>query len=115
MSALDVLGSGADRLTPGQGREGNSCTCTPCTDLQYGVTGLAHCAGCCMGTKVEEFDFACPDAEHREMARRQFGTSADSSERHDLRCPTWLLPDVCTCRDEHGHTSRHTEGDRWPA
>ena len=51
----------------------NACTCTPCADPQYGAPGVAHCAACCMGTGVEEYDPACPDSEHREMAARQFG------------------------------------------
>lgn len=49
------------------------CTCVPCTSPEWGAPGVAHCAACCMGTGVEEFDPECPIDEHAQLGRRQFG------------------------------------------
>ena len=50
-----------------------ACTCVPCESPAYGVPGRSHCAACCRGSLIQEYDHACPIAEHREMAIRQFG------------------------------------------
>lgn len=52
------------------------CTCWPCTDPAYGAPGFSHCAACCYGTGIAEYDHDCPTAEHRDLARRQFGGPA---------------------------------------
>lgn len=49
-----------------------TCICKPCNSPAYGVPGYAHCAACCYGTLIEEYDHDCPIVEHREMAQRQF-------------------------------------------
>ena len=51
------------------------CTCLPCLTPAYGVPGWDHCAACCYGTLIEEYDHNCPVTEHREMAERQAPTS----------------------------------------
>jgi hypothetical protein len=49
------------------------CTCAPCASPQYGAPGVAHCAACCAGSLIEEYDDQCPIAAHRDMAARQYG------------------------------------------
>lgn len=54
------------------------CTCVPCTSPAGGVPGRSHCAACCYGSLIEEYDFNCPIEEHREWAKRQFPELADT-------------------------------------
>lgn len=49
-----------------------TCSCVLCERPQYGVPGIAHCAACCAGSLIEEYNHNCPIAEHRAMAIRQF-------------------------------------------
>lgn len=58
--------------------EPDGCTCAPCERPAYGFPGIAHCAACCAGTGIEEYDHDCPIEAHRQMAVRQFGP-ADST------------------------------------
>lgn len=54
----------------------DECQCTPCTDPGYGVPGPSHGAACCYGTGIAEYSHDCPNAEHRDLARRQFPVPA---------------------------------------
>jgi hypothetical protein len=47
------------------------CTCEPCPGRGNDGHGLTHCAECCMGTGVVDFDPACPLPQHRDLARQQ--------------------------------------------
>lgn len=49
-----------------------TCTCHPCTTPAYGAPGYGHCAACCYGTGIDEYDPQCLVAEHADMGRRQF-------------------------------------------
>lgn len=49
------------------------CSCSPCTTPAYGAPGFAHCAACCSGTGIAEYDHLCVVPEHRSLAHRQFG------------------------------------------
>lgn len=50
------------------------CTCIPCRGATTAAaTGWLHCAECCFGLMIEEYDPNCPIAEHREWAARQYG------------------------------------------
>lgn len=49
------------------------CTCVPCTSPSYGHPSHPHCAACCGGSLIEEYDPKCPVEEHREWAKRQLG------------------------------------------
>jgi len=53
-----------------------SCTCVPCTTPAYGAPWLDHCAACCYGSLISEYDLECPVPEHQELARRQWGIPA---------------------------------------
>ena len=48
-----------------------ACTCYPCTAPGWGAPGIAHCAACCSGTGIVEYDHECPVAEHRKWAAIQ--------------------------------------------
>lgn len=50
----------------------NGCICRPCTTPAYGAPGYAHCAACCYGTGISEYNHHCPVYEHRELAHQQF-------------------------------------------
>jgi hypothetical protein len=65
-------------------RSAAECTCAPCTTPQYGAPGVAHCAACCSGSLIVEYDYACPVAEHRTMAERQFGSMLAPTDRDRL-------------------------------
>jgi hypothetical protein len=52
------------------------CTCVPCTNPAYGVPGRDHCAACCYGSMIVEYDHDCPVAEHRRLAELQFGAAS---------------------------------------
>lgn len=58
-----------DVLVHAQVRE---CLCWPCETPAYGVPGFAHCVACCYGSSIAEYNAMCYDAEHREMALKQF-------------------------------------------
>lgn len=47
------------------------CTCVPCESPARGAPGLDHCAACCYGSLIEEYDHNCPVDEHRDLAERQ--------------------------------------------
>jgi hypothetical protein len=49
------------------------CTCKPCESPAYGAPGIAHCAACCYGSLIEEYDHDCPIPEHQYWAERQWG------------------------------------------
>ena len=49
------------------------CTCVRCTTPAYGVPGFDHCAACCYGSLIAEYDLDCPSGEHRELATYQWG------------------------------------------
>lgn len=49
-----------------------NCICTPCRSPQWGAAGVAHCAACCAGSGIEEYDPACLVGDHAEMARKQW-------------------------------------------
>lgn len=49
----------------------SDCTCVPCASPAYGAPGIAHCAACCYGSMVEDYDPDCPHPKHQEMAERQ--------------------------------------------
>ncbi len=51
----------------------NECICVPCTAPAYGAPGIDHCAACCAGTMIAEYDHACPIPGHRELAVAQWG------------------------------------------
>lgn len=51
----------------------SDCTCMPCTQGARGVPGRDHCAACCYGTMIAEYDYNCSVGDHHEMAIRQFG------------------------------------------
>lgn len=53
--------------------ERTGCTCLPCTTPGRGAPGIEHCAACCYGTLITEYDHGCPVAEHQEMAIAQWG------------------------------------------
>lgn len=53
------------------------CACFPCTTPAYGFPGKDHCAACCYGSLISEYNHDCPIPEHQEMAIRQFGEAAD--------------------------------------
>lgn len=53
------------------------CTCAPCETPAYGAPGIAHCAACCYGTMIEEYDPDCPIDEHHMLALRQRGLTVD--------------------------------------
>ena len=58
------------------------CTCAPCVHPGYGAPGLTHCAACCYGTLIEEYDLDCPVPAHQELAIRQHvRLQSDPSER----------------------------------
>ena len=50
-----------------------TCTCTPCITPQHGAPGWTHCAACCGGSLIVDYDPGCPEVEHRVWARRQHG------------------------------------------
>ena len=50
------------------------CTCGPCLTPAQGAPGLDHCAACCYGTLITDYDHDCPIPEHRDMAIRQWGS-----------------------------------------
>lgn len=54
------------------GNEASRCACAPCETPGRGHPGIEHCAACCGGSLIEEYDHECPIAEHRDMANRQF-------------------------------------------
>ena len=54
-------------------RTKRECICVPCTTPAYGAPGHDHCAACCAGTMIAEYDHACPVPEHRELAVAQWG------------------------------------------
>ena len=51
------------------------CTCTPCTTPIWGAPGIAHCAACCGGSYIVEYDPNCPIKEHQFWANKQFGST----------------------------------------
>lgn len=57
------------------------CTCYPCTTPGMGATayGLTHCAACCYGSMIEEYDPNCPVGDHAEWGRRQMGIAEAST------------------------------------
>ena len=59
------------------------CTCVPCTTPSYGAPGFAHCAACCYGTLIEEYNPNCQFEEHRDMARKQYGLDSTSVVRSE--------------------------------
>ena len=74
------------------------CTCYPCTSPAWGHPSVAHCAACCGGTGILEYDHDCPIKEHKEWAAIQFpknlGTTInkpDGSHQCDsFTCPEHL-------------------------
>lgn len=58
------------------------CTCVPCTTPGQ----LGHCAECCMGTMIEEYDHGCPVPEHEEMAVRQWGAYCVHGVHYNAPC-----------------------------
>ena len=54
----------------------SECTCVPCESPAYGHPAFDHCAACCSGSLIEEYDHGCPLEEHRRMAALQFGVEA---------------------------------------
>lgn len=46
----------------------SACICVPCTTPAYGAPGYDHCAACCYGSLITEYDHACPVADHGKMA-----------------------------------------------
>ena len=50
-----------------------ACTCIPCTTPGMGHPAYEHCAACCAGSGIEEYDPLCPWGDHAEMGERQFG------------------------------------------
>jgi hypothetical protein len=55
----------------------NGCTCGECVAPAYGAPGLAHCAACCYGTGVAEYNPDCPIDTHRDWAAFQWGAGPD--------------------------------------
>lgn len=55
----------------------DGCICVPCTrpgrGSWPGAPGWPHCAACCYGSLVEEYDHACPVDDHAQMAVLQHG------------------------------------------
>ncbi len=51
----------------------SACICVPCTTPARGAPGIDHCAACCYGSLIAEYDHACPVADHQEMAVAQWG------------------------------------------
>ena len=51
------------------------CTCLRCTSPAFGAVGFDHCAACCAGSLIAEYDHDCPIPEHREWALIQFPPS----------------------------------------
>lgn len=53
------------------------CICVPCTNPGRGswpgAPGWPHCAACCYGSMVAEFDHDCPVGDHAETALLQWG------------------------------------------
>lgn len=47
------------------------CTCAPCESPARGAPGIDHCAACCYGSLIEDYDHNCPEPEHRRMAELQ--------------------------------------------
>lgn len=69
-----------------------TCTCIPCTTPAYGAPGHAHCAACCAGSLIADYDHYCPVPEHRRMAALQHGPliaaiPADRPECDPVHCP----------------------------
>ena len=54
----------------------SECTCGPCLIPARGVPGFDHCAACCYGTLIIDYDHDCPIPEHRDMAISQWGDPA---------------------------------------
>ncbi len=61
----------------------NGCICIPCTTPAYGAPGFDHCAACCAGSMIAEYDHACPISEHRDLARAQWGTATPAQVFYD--------------------------------
>lgn len=61
--------------------EPERCICVPCESPAYGAPGVAHCAACCMGTYIAEYNHDCPIEEHRELAHRQFPSDRIEASR----------------------------------
>lgn len=60
------------------------CSCSPCRGRGNDGHGLSHCAECCFGTGVEEYDPGCPRLDHRAMAARQSGAPYDWAAEGDF-------------------------------
>lgn len=56
------------------------CICAPCTTPAYGTPGFVHCAACCYGSLITEYDHACPVTDHREMAVAQWGPIEEATD-----------------------------------
>lgn len=50
-----------------------ACICWPCESPAYGAVGFDHCAACCYGSMIAEYNHDCPVSDHAEWAERQHG------------------------------------------
>ena len=56
------------------------CTCVPCTTPAFGHPTIDHCAACCAGSLIEQYDHDCPIESHRTLAVQQFGPKQEAPQ-----------------------------------